>query len=308
MSAYLRYQTPTDDILDGTHSQTVMYGRDVLNKKAGTCIDLAILYASACRAVGLEPLLVLPPGHCYPVIRLPAPLTFTLTTREGQKQVRTQYIGVEATMIGKAPFEAAWQQGTLVQFVEHKDRASTLIVDVCEEQARGVRPLPFPALSLKDIGISDDDARWAGLTPGGPPQGGQPQGGTPQGGRAPGNGGFVPQPTPEGERKPANPVGQWFASGRFPDGTAYEYTLTLAKDGTYKLVQKLLKMLPRGGAVPSQQTITGTYKVGQESIVFTTDGDEKQVCEYRLFGNRMLVSMPHLQYGKIHFSFVRLPD
>ena len=51
--------------------QNVKFPRDVIRDRSGTCIDLAILYASMVNAVGLEPHLALIPGHCFPVVRLP---------------------------------------------------------------------------------------------------------------------------------------------------------------------------------------------------------------------------------------------
>ena len=318
MSAYIRYQTSTSERFDDTDSQTVMYGRNVLNKKAGTCIDLAILYASVCRAVGLKARLVCTKNHCFPLIELPQPLSITITDRAGNKrQMRLELLAVETTMIGHANFDAAWQKGTLDEFTTLQ-RAGKIVslVNVYALQGRGVRSLPFPAMSLKDLGISDDDERWARLlsdsssrptAQGGASRSERPSGGRPSG--AAGDGGFVPAPRAEPRRPVAAPVGQWFAHGRLPDGTAYEYTLKLNKDGGYKLQQKLLKRMPRGGAgMPIELEIAGTYKVGQESLVFTTDKKEKQVCEYFLRDTRLSISMPHLQYGRIRFDFLKLPE
>lgn len=65
------YQTPSGFLRDYTPGQDIKYPRDVLRDKSGTCVDLAILYASVCEAVGLETILVDIPGHCFPVIILP---------------------------------------------------------------------------------------------------------------------------------------------------------------------------------------------------------------------------------------------
>jgi len=67
----LAYQTPSGFLVEYLLGQDVKYPRDVLRDKSGTCVDLAILYASVCEAVGLETILVLIPGHCFPVIILP---------------------------------------------------------------------------------------------------------------------------------------------------------------------------------------------------------------------------------------------
>jgi hypothetical protein len=51
--------------------QNVKYPRDVLRDRSGTCIDLAVLYASMLHATGLPAYLCIIPGHCFPVTRLP---------------------------------------------------------------------------------------------------------------------------------------------------------------------------------------------------------------------------------------------
>ncbi|HVS38428.1 MAG TPA: hypothetical protein VMS17_22915 [Gemmataceae bacterium] len=95
----IAYQTPPVGTTEGEMFQHVKYGRDVLKNKAGTCIDLAIFYASVCDAVGLEPEMVITQmpegGHCFPVIRLPS----------------GRLVPVETTAVGKADFQKALQVG-----------------------------------------------------------------------------------------------------------------------------------------------------------------------------------------------------
>ncbi|HDN84612.1 MAG TPA: transglutaminase domain-containing protein [Candidatus Aerophobetes bacterium] len=67
----LAYQTPSGFLVEYMAGQDIKYPRDVLRDKSGTCVDLAILYASVCEAVGLETMLILIPGHCFPVVVLP---------------------------------------------------------------------------------------------------------------------------------------------------------------------------------------------------------------------------------------------
>ena len=65
------YQTPSGFLQEYIPGQDIKYPRDVLRDKSGTCVDLAILYASACEAVGIRTFLILCPGHSFPVIYLP---------------------------------------------------------------------------------------------------------------------------------------------------------------------------------------------------------------------------------------------
>jgi len=71
VSNNMAYQTPSGFLIEYSPGQDIKYPRNVLRDKSGTCVDLAILYASVCQAVGLETTLVLIPGHCFPVITLP---------------------------------------------------------------------------------------------------------------------------------------------------------------------------------------------------------------------------------------------
>ena len=89
MAENIAYQTPPFGENKTKFIQHVKYGRDVLKNKAGTCIDLAILFGSLCQAVGLEPVLYNIPGHTFPAVRLP-----------NSKKV----LAVEATLIGRGSF------------------------------------------------------------------------------------------------------------------------------------------------------------------------------------------------------------
>ncbi len=65
---------------DPQQVQNVKFPRDVLRNRSGTCIDLAILYASMASALGLDPYLALIPGHCFPYVRLPGGNLYAVET------------------------------------------------------------------------------------------------------------------------------------------------------------------------------------------------------------------------------------
>jgi len=141
----LRYQSPPGLFKRGVR-QHVKFGRDVLRNRAGTCIDLAILYASTCRAGGLEPMLVMLPGHCFPVIKLP----------DGGTQA------VEATAISgtpqgqRIPFQVAAQTGAQ-ELAKCMEDGKFYLVDVQKLRKAGV-PTPelpdLPPSALNDWGIT----------------------------------------------------------------------------------------------------------------------------------------------------------
>ncbi len=110
--------------------QHVKYGRDVLRAKAGTCIDLAILYASVCQAGGLQPLLMNIPGHTFPVIKMP----------EGGMYA------VEVTAVNNAaPFERAVEYAGK-EFNEAREKGLFYLVDITQRRLDGIPPPELPAL------------------------------------------------------------------------------------------------------------------------------------------------------------------
>ena len=132
MGENIAYQTPPGGENNATFIQHVKYGRDVLKNKAGTCIDLAILYGSLCQAVGLEPVLYNIPGHCFPAVRLP---------------VSGKVIAVESTMIGKQSFQDAVKHATEANM--QKLRAGNLPYDealVSKYHKAGAIPMDLPSV------------------------------------------------------------------------------------------------------------------------------------------------------------------
>lgn len=55
----------------GSEAQYVQYPRDTINRKSGTCIDLAITVSALMEAVGIKSYVALLPGHAIPLIELP---------------------------------------------------------------------------------------------------------------------------------------------------------------------------------------------------------------------------------------------
>lgn len=134
----IAYQTPPaflDRSAPGARStQHIKYPRDVLRNRAGTCIDLAILYASLCEAAGLDAVLILVPGHCFPAIRNP--------------EDRAELIPIESTSVHPlATFEEACQYARETHFAPFAAGAKPgLLIDVQAMRSRGVQPLELPPL------------------------------------------------------------------------------------------------------------------------------------------------------------------
>jgi hypothetical protein len=55
----------------GSEAQYVQYPKDTIERKSGTCIDLAICISALMEAVGIKSYVALVPGHAIPLIQLP---------------------------------------------------------------------------------------------------------------------------------------------------------------------------------------------------------------------------------------------
>ena len=113
------------DSFDKKHVQNVYLPREVLQLQQGTCIDLAICYAAMANELGMDPMLMLIPGHCFPVIR-----------------VNGEYIGIETTMV-QANKDGAhpWQHALNVGMKEFNDNISSpdaLLIDLKALWADGI--------------------------------------------------------------------------------------------------------------------------------------------------------------------------
>ena len=149
------YQTPSSE----DFGQDIKYPRDVLRAKSGTCVDLAILYASLAESVGLHSYLMLVPGHCFSVV-----------------QVEGQYIAVENTGLGGGDRRMSFDQAVQAaqkEMQQYMQQGLYYLIDIDAQQGAGRVPSPeLPQLEsnfLDTVGI-----RRTGLIV---EQGGGPQNG-----------------------------------------------------------------------------------------------------------------------------------
>lgn len=132
----ISYQTPSGFLVEyKSGGQDIKYPRDVLRDKAGTCIDLAIFYASVCETVGLKTYIVVIPGHAFPVIELPSGDILPI-----------EATGVGGSAVGKsATFEEVVEIGE--KNLQELKIGKFFIVDVQKLQSDGVLPPELPKLS-----------------------------------------------------------------------------------------------------------------------------------------------------------------
>jgi hypothetical protein len=124
--------------------QSLQYPRNTIEKRSGTCIDLAILYAAMLNSVNIEPILVVIDGHCFPMARTPS----------------GKLIPIEATGVGDGyekgmSFEQAFKSAS--ETLKKAEQSGRLVVvDVRQAWMNGVANPeldPMPADILEKWGI-----------------------------------------------------------------------------------------------------------------------------------------------------------
>lgn len=120
LASQITYQHPAalpeGESFDATTVQHVKFPRDVIRDESGTCVDLAVFYASVAHSVGLKPYLVLIPGHAFPVIENPATgLRYAVETTGvgGHRAGVAEFEQVLAA--GRKEYEQALNDGRLYQ-------------------------------------------------------------------------------------------------------------------------------------------------------------------------------------------------
>jgi hypothetical protein len=115
--------------------QSLQYPRDTIQKRSGTCIDLAILYAAMLNSVGIPPYLVFLDGHCFPMGLAP-----------GNKFIPVEATGVGDGYGGAMPFDKVVQYG-LKEWKNLRANGRYVLVDVATCWVNGIsnpelEPLP----------------------------------------------------------------------------------------------------------------------------------------------------------------------
>lgn len=114
--------------------QRIRLPRETLEQRAGNCIDLSLLFASAAEAIRLEAAIIGVPGHAYIGIRT--------------DPVNDRYYFIETTLIGQTSFERAVEIGAEEwnEAAEHVENGESSYnwVTIPLAREKGIFPLPWP--------------------------------------------------------------------------------------------------------------------------------------------------------------------
>lgn len=114
-------------------TQAIRLPSEALSSASGNCIELALLYASAVEALGMQPVIVIVPGHAYLGVRV--------------DDTGDSYYFVETTMIGQATFDEAVTEGgnEWDEALPHENNGDEGYgwVEVAQARSDGILPIPW---------------------------------------------------------------------------------------------------------------------------------------------------------------------
>ncbi len=114
-------------------TQAIRLPSEALSSSSGNCIELALLYASAVEAMGMQPVIVIVPGHAYLGVRV--------------DDTSNSYYFVETTMIGQSTFDQAVTEGgnewDEARPHENDNEEGYGWVEISQARADGILPIPW---------------------------------------------------------------------------------------------------------------------------------------------------------------------
>jgi len=109
-------------------AQRIRLPRETLSLKTANCIDVSVAFASAMENLGMDPLIVVVPGHAFTGVRL------------GPKSSEVLY--VDLTVLPRGTFAQARARAN--GYMEQTPTDRILTVDVSATRKMGIYPLPTP--------------------------------------------------------------------------------------------------------------------------------------------------------------------
>jgi hypothetical protein len=121
----------TSGAVPDVNTQYVRFLDQTLHDQGANCVDASVLLASVFRRIGLRPVLIFKPGHCFVAV---------YDAAQGG-----QLIGLETTLLSAAPFGSAFSMGAqeLNNTIPHLGSPGYSSVDIAVARQAGVRPIEF---------------------------------------------------------------------------------------------------------------------------------------------------------------------
>jgi hypothetical protein len=126
-------------------SERIRMPGQAIQRSSANCIDGVVMYASLFENLGMEPEVVLVPGHAY------------LAVREAQDS--KSYLYIETAITGRAPFEAAVKAAT-AGVAKHAEK-DVIRIRIAQAREAGIYPMPVPSGDSRHIPVEDAIAATA---------------------------------------------------------------------------------------------------------------------------------------------------
>ena len=108
-----------------SHAERVRLPRETLSLSSADCIELSVAFASAMENLGLEPVIVLVPGHAFVGVRL----------AHGSSEI----LYLDLTVMPDGTFEAAAQRAH--HWLQKTPKAQVNLIDIAAARARQIYPM-----------------------------------------------------------------------------------------------------------------------------------------------------------------------
>jgi len=114
-------------------TQYVRFLDQSVHDQGANCVDASVLFSSILRRIGLRPVLLFKPGHCF--------VAFYDSAEGGR------LVAFETTLLGSAPFSAAVAEGAkeLQATLPYIGSPQYSIVDIALCRQQGINPISFEA-------------------------------------------------------------------------------------------------------------------------------------------------------------------
>ncbi len=112
-------------------SERVRVPRETLRRSSANCIDGAVLYAAAFENLGMQPAIILVPGHAYVGVR--------------ESEHSQDYLYIETSLTGRSTFENSVLSAS--RGVGKVPADKVLRIGIEQARAQGIYPMPLPGMA-----------------------------------------------------------------------------------------------------------------------------------------------------------------
>lgn len=116
-------------------SERVRVPRETLRRESANCIDGAVLYAAAFENLGMQPAIILVPGHAYVGVR--------------EAEDSQHYLYIETSLTGRASFENAVLAAS--RGISKVPADKVMLVGITQARAQGIYPMPLPRMHNESV-------------------------------------------------------------------------------------------------------------------------------------------------------------